>query len=330
MQQSFADLEYAAKKRLTRRDRFLGELEILVPWAALCAEIEPFYPKAGQRGRQPIGLERMLRMYLAQQCFGMSDEGIEDALYDSQAIRGFVGIDLARESAPNATTLLKFRRLLNEHGLTERIFACINATLSDKGLMLREGTIVDATIIEAPSSTKNKKGERDPQMHQTKKGNQWHFGMKAHIGVDAHSGLIHTVVSTAGNVHDVTQAHALLHGQEQYGHGDAGYQGVDKREEMAKSKVRWFIAMRPGKRKNLPDTEAGRMQEFCEQVKASVRAKVEHPFHIIKNLFGLRKVRYKGLAKNHAQLMTLFGLANLLIAKRSLFELRAKAQVQGA
>jgi IS5 family transposase len=207
MQQSFADLEYAAKKRLTRRDRFLGELEILVPWAALCAEIEPFYPKAGQRGRQPIGLERMLRMYLAQQCFGMTDEGIEDALYDSQAIRGFVGVDLARESAPDATTLLKFRRLLNEHDLTARIFACINATLSDKGLMLREGTIVDATIIEAPSSTKNQKGERDPQMHQTKKGNQWHFGMKAHIGVDAHSGLIHTVVSTAGN--DVT--HRPMH-----------------------------------------------------------------------------------------------------------------------
>ena len=329
MQQSFADLEYATKKRLTRRDRFLGELEILVPWAALGGEIKPFYPKTGQRGRQPIRLERMLRMYIAQQCFGMSDEGIEDALYDSQAIRGFVGVDLARESAPDATTLLKFRRLLNEHDLTARIFACINATLSDKGLMLREGTIVDATIIEAPSSTKNQKGERDPQMHQTKKGNQWHFGMKAHIGVDAHSGLIHTVVSTAGNVHDVTQTHILLHGEEHYGHGDAGYQGVDKREEMAKSKVRWFIAMRPGKRKNLPDTEAGCTQAFCEKLKASIRAKVEHPFHIIKDLFGLRKVRYKGLAKNHAQLMTLFGLANLLIAKRSLFELRAKAQAQG-
>jgi len=172
------------------------------------------------------------------------DEGIEDALYDSQAIRGFVGIDLARESAPDATTLLKFRRLLNEHDLTERIFACINSTLSDKGLMLREITIVDATIIEAPSSTKNQKHERDPQMHQTKKSNQWHFSMKAHIGAEAHSGLIHTVMSTAVNAHDVPQAHALLHGQEQYGHGDAGYQGVDKREEMAKSKVRWFIAKR--------------------------------------------------------------------------------------
>jgi len=324
MQRSFSEMEYAAKKRVTRRDRFLGELEALVPWAELVGAIESFYPKAGNRGRQPIGLERMLRMYIAQQCFGMSDEGIEDALYDSQAIRGFVGIDLSREAAPDATTLLKFRRLLQTHGLTDQIFLRINAHLSERGLMLREGTIVDATLIAAPSSTKNEKGERDPEMHQTKKGNQWHFGMKAHIGVDARSGLVHTVVSTAANVHDVTQAHRLLHGQETEGWGDAGYQGLEQRPEHAGSPVQWFIAMRPGKRKNLPETEMGRLQDVLEYLKARIRAKVEHPFHIIKNRFGLKKTRYRGLAKNHAQLMTLFGLANLFIAKRQLLALHAQ------
>lgn len=324
MQRSFSDMEYAAKKRVTRRDRFLGELEALVPWGELVAAIEAFYPKAGNRGRQPVGLERMLRMYIAQQCFGMSDEGIEDALYDSQAIRGFVGIDLSREAAPDATTLLKFRRLLHTHGLTDQIFQRINAHLSERGLMLREGTIVDATLIAAPSSTKNEKGERDPEMHQAKKGNQWHFGMKAHIGVDARSGLVHTVVSTAANVHDVTQASQLLHGQETQAWGDAGYQGVEQRPEHAGRPVQWFVAMRPGKRKSLPETEMGRLQEVFEYLKASIRAKVEHPFHIIKNLFGLKKTRYRGLAKNHAQLKTLFALANLFIAKRQLLALHAQ------
>ena len=189
MQASFSDLEYAAKKRVTRPERFLSEIEAVTPWLALVAEIEPFYPKGEGRGRPPIGVHRMLRMYIAQQRFGLSDEGIEDAIYDSQAIRGFIGIDLNRETAPDATTLLKFRRLLEENNLTERIFTAINTVLAAKGLLLKEGTVVDATIIEAPSSTKNKDGTRDPQMHQTKKGNQWHFGMKAHIGVDADSGL---------------------------------------------------------------------------------------------------------------------------------------------
>lgn len=191
MQASFSDLEYAAKKKMTRRDRFLGEIEAVTPWSALIAEIEPFYPKGDGRGRPPIGLERMLRMYIAQQCFGFSDEGTEDAIYDSQAVRGFIGIDLNREAAPDATTLLKFRRLLEKHELTKRVFSAINEHLTKKGLMLREGSVVDATIIAAPSSTKNQTGERDPQMHQTKKGNQWHFGMKAHIGADAESGLVH-------------------------------------------------------------------------------------------------------------------------------------------
>ena len=197
MQASFSELEYATKKKVTRRDRFLDEINNVTPWAALVAQIEPFYPKGTGRGRPPIGVARMLRMYIAQQCFGLSDEGIEDAIYDSQAIRQFVGVDLSRESAPDATTLLKFRRLLETHQLTERIFETINALLAAKGLILKEGTVVDATIIAAPSSTKNRSGERDPEMHQTKKGNQWHFGMKAHIGVDAETGVVHTLVTTS-------------------------------------------------------------------------------------------------------------------------------------
>ena len=324
MQSSFSALEYAAKKKMTRRDRFLGEIEAVTPWSDLVAEILPFYPKGEGRGRPPIGLERMLRMYIAQQCFGLSDEGTEDALYDSQAIRGFVGIDLNRESAPDATTLLKFRRLLETHKLTERIFTAINVHLSAKGLLLKEGTVVDATIIAAPSSTKNREGKRDPEMHQVKKGNEWHFGMKAHIGVDAESGITHTVVTTPANVSDVTQAHALLQGEERIAFGDAGYQGVEKREENRASAVKWHVAMRPGKRKLLPQTEIGRVDEEIEKAKASIRAKVEHPFHIIKNILGLKKVRYRGLAKNGAQLFTLFGLANLLIAKRSLFALHTQ------
>ena len=324
MQASFSDLEYAAKKKCTRRDRFLAEIEAVTPWAALVAEIAPFYPKGQGRGRPPIGAERMLRMYVAQQCFGLSDEGIEDALYDSQAIRRFVGIDLAREGAPDATTLLKFRRLLEEHELTKRIFEAIKTHLAGKGLLLKEGSIVDATIIAAPPSTKNAEGERDPEMHQTKKGNQWHFGMKAHIGVDADSGLTHTVMATAAHVADVTQAHALLHGEERDVFADAGYQGVEKRPENAERAVTWHVAMKPGKRRALPDTPLGQVLDKLEHAKASLRAKVEHPFHVVKNLFRHRKVRYRGLAKNLAQLFTLFGFANLVLARRRLLALHAQ------
>ena len=316
MQSSFSDAEYASKKKLTRRDRFLAEIETATPWPALVAVLLPYYPKGDGRGRPPIGLERMLRMYIAQQCFGLSDEGVEDAIYDSQAIRGFVGIDLTHESAPDATTLLKFRRLLEQHKLTERIFNEINGHLASKGLLMREGTIVDATLIAAPPSTKNKDGKRDPEMHQSKKGNDWHFGMKAHIGVDATSGLVHTVIGTAGNVADVTQAHALLHGDEIAALGDAGYQGVEKRPENLGKAVTWHVAMKRSKRKALPNNKLGRMREKLEHLKASVRAKVEHPFHVIKNLFRHRKTRYRGLAKNTTQLFTLFGFANLVLAGR--------------
>lgn len=340
MQTSFSELEYAAKKRQTRRDRFLADIEAITPWGSLVQVIAPHYPRNHGAGRPVVGLERMLRMYVAQQCFGLSDEAAEDAIYDSQAIRRFVGIDLNREAAPDATTLLKFRHLLDAHQLTASIFSAINAHLAEKGLFLREGTIVDATLIAAPPSTKNKAGKRDPEMHQSQKGNQWHFvrfahsaernhrlsrcpasptasgGMKAHIGVDANSGLVHTLIGTAGNVHDITQAQALLHGDETDAFGDAGYQGVEKREENLELPVTWHIAMRPSKRKALDKSAVGELMERLEHTKASIRAKVEHPFHVVKNLFRHRKARYKGLAKNTAQLFTLFGFANLVLARR--------------
>ena len=316
MQSSFSDLEYAAKKKQTRRDRFLVEIEAATPWTSLLNVIAPYYPVSGRRGHPPIGLERMLRMYIVQQCFGFSDEGAKDAVYDSQAIRRFIGIDLNREAAPDATTLLKFRHLLEAHHLTKSIFDAINAHLAERGLFLREGTIVDATLIAAPPSTKNREGKRDSEMHQTRKGKQWHFGMKVHIGVDAQSGLVHTLIGTAANVHDVTQAQALLYGDETDVFGDAGYLGVEKREENLEFPVTWHIAIRPSQRKALPKTTAGELMEKFEHAKASIRAKVEHPFHVVKNLFMHRKTRYKGMAKNNAQMFSLFGLANLLLARR--------------
>ena len=325
-QASFSELEYAAKKKQTRRDRFLAEIEAVTPWAELARTIPLFYPSSGGRGRPPIGLTRMLRMYVALQCFGLSDEGIEDALCDSQAIRRFVGVDLAREAAPDATTLLKFRRLLETHQLTESIFNTINAHLAEKSLLLRESTIVDAPLIAVPLSTKNREGKRDEKMHQAKKGNQWHFGMKAHIGVDAQSGLVHTVVGTAANVSDVTQAQALLHGDESHVFGDAGYQGVEKRAENLELPVTWHVAMRPSKRKALSGMPLGDLLERIEHAKASIRAKVEHPFHVVKNLFRHLKTRYRGLAKNTAQLFSLFGFANLVLARRWLLD----ANTQGA
>jgi len=322
-QRSFASAEYAMKKKRTRRERFLAEMERIVPWSRLIAVIEPLYPKSGRVGRPPIGVPKMLRMYCLQQWYGLADEALEDALYDSQALRDFVGIDLSRESVPDATTLLKFRRLLQDNDLTRALFDEINAHLTVQGLLMRAGTIVDATIIAAPSSTKNEGKTRDPDMHQTKKGNQWFFGMKAHIGVDAESGIVHSVVATAANVGDITQAGALLHGEEEVAFGDAGYRGVNKREEA--QGPRWHVAMQPGKRRKLDLTRKwARLLEQAEQLKASVRAKVEHPFHVVKNLFCHKKVRYKGLAKNAAQLFSLFALANLVIAKRRLLAIHAQ------
>jgi IS5 family transposase len=314
-QTTFAQGEFAAKKKQTRRERFLGEMEKAVPWARLVALIEPFYPKAGA-GRPPLGVELMLRMYFLQQWYALADEALEDALYDSQAMRGFVGSDLV----PDATTLLKFRHLLERHHLTQRILEEVNALLHERGVLLREGTIVDATIMAAPPSTKNRAKARDPEMKQTKKGNAWHFGMKAHIGVDVASGVVHTVVGTAANVADVVQAHALLHGEEKTAHADAGYQGVEKRAEIRTrfGQVRWYVAAKRGRIKALAEGPRKALAQALETAKAQLRAYVEHPFHIVKNLFRHRKVRYRGLAKNTAQLQTLFALANLVLAKATL------------
>jgi IS5 family transposase len=308
---SFPQPESQRKKRRTRREVFLDEMEQIMPWAELFAVVEPHYPK-GKRGRPPVGLERMLRVYFVQQWNGLSDEGVEDAITDSQALRAFVGIDLSREAAPDATTVLQFRHLLEQHELTKKLFEAVNAGLSAAGLMMREGTIADATIIAAPPSVKNEANARDPDMHQTRKGNQWYFGMKAHIGVDAESGLVHTVVGTAANEADVTQTEHLLHGEEKDGFLDAGYVGADKREELKDRDVNWQIAMKHGKLKAVSEESGfGQLLRKLESLKASIRSKVEHPFHIVKNLFHYKKVRYKGLEKNTAQLHTLFALANL-------------------
>jgi IS5 family transposase len=317
-QTSFAQAEFAEKKKVTRREKFLARMEEVLPWAKLLAVIEPHYPK-GARGRPPIGVERMLRVYFLQQWYGLADEALEDALYDSQALRSFARIDLSAEGVPDATTLLKFRRLLETHDLCKGLFTAINADLTARGLLLREGTLVDATLIAAPSSTKNEEKQRDPEMHQTKKGHQWYFGMKAHIGADRDSKLVHTVVVTAANVADITQTAELLHGEEQQVHADAGYTGVEKRAEIIalERKIDWQIACKRGLIKALAEGAEKAARQAVEKTKASVRAFVEHPFHIVKNLFRHRKVRYRGLAKNGHQLYTLFGLANVVIGART-------------
>lgn len=333
-QLSFASYEFAQKKRVTRREKFLAEMEQVVPWARLEALIEPMYPSAGRVGRQPVGVARMLRMYCLQHWFSLSDEAVEDAIYDSQSMRDFVGIDLARESVPDATTLLKFRRLLEERGLTKRLFDEINVLLSERGLLLREGTMVDATIIAAPPSTKNKDQARDSEMHQTKKGNTWHFGMKAHIGADTESGLVHSLHTTPANESDVAHAHEVLHGQEAHAHGDAGYTGVEKRPEITQAQaqgklrtdIQWHVARKRGTIKQMADGPLKELLLAAERAKAQIRARVEHPFHVVKNLFRHKKARYKGLAKNTAQLYSLFGLANLVIAKNKILS----PQAQGA
>ena len=316
-QTTFAHAEFNAKKKSTRRERFLARMEEVIPWAQLLAVVAPHYPK-GERGRPPIGLERMLRVYFLQQWYALADEALEDALYDSQALQRFAGIELEADGVPDATTLLKFRRLLETHDLCKALFTAINADLAARGLLLREGTLVDATLIAAPSSTKNENRERDPEMHQTKKGNQWYFGLKAHIGTDRDSKLVHTVVVTAANVADIAKTAELLHGEEKQVHADAGYTGVAKRPEIVAlaRPIDWQIACKRGLIKALAEGPQKEAIKAVEHAKAAVRAFVEHPFHIVKNLFGHRKTRYRGLAKNGHQLHTLFALANLVIAAR--------------
>jgi IS5 family transposase len=315
-QGSFSQAEYAGKKKQTRRDKFLAEMEQVVPWARLVERLRPIYPK-GERGRPPIGLERMLRIHFLQQWYALADEAMEDALYDSQALRGFAGIDLTVVVVPDATTIMNFRHWLESHELSQALFAEVSAMLEEHGLLMRQGTIVDATIIAAPSSTKNKRKARDPEMHQTKKGNQWHFGMKAHIGVDVASGVVHTVKGTAANEADINQMAAVLHGAEEDVFADAGYTGADKRPEHEDRDVSWNIAIKRSIIRALPKGLRD-LAEPVERALAQVRAWVEHPFHIVKNLFRHKKLRYRGLAKNTAQLHTLFALANLVIVKKIL------------
>jgi len=321
-QLSLGESGFERKTKRTRKREFLDEMNLVVPWAELVSLIAPHAPAPGAKGgRPPFAVETMLRIHFLQQWFNLSDPATEEALYDMALFREFVGLDAGEDNLPDESTILRFRHLLEAHNLSLQILATVNATLAAKGLLLKSGTVVDATLIAAPSSTKNSSGERDPEMHQTKKGNQWHFGMKAHIGVDADSGLVHTVVGTAANINDVTQAHALVHGEETDVFADAGYQGVDKRTETQDIDVHWHVAMRPGKRKVLDkSTPMGAILDQLEQVKARIRAKVEHPFRVIKRQFGHVKVRYRGLAKNTAQLHTLFALSNLWMVRRTLLQ----------
>jgi len=314
-QLSFSEAEYAGKRKQTRREKFLSEMDRTIPWDYLAGEIGKHYPQSGKVGRQPYPIETMIRIHFMQQWFNLSDPAMEEALYDINSMRQFAQLPGGR--VPDETTILNFRHLLEEHDIAEGIFEGVTLFLQDYGLMVRQGTIVDATIIDAPSSTKNEAGARDPEMHQTKKGKDWRFGMKAHIGVDLHTGLVHAVVGTAANVADVTQVASLLHGDEDLVLGDAGYQGVDKRDEHQGRDVQWFIAMRPSKIAQMNRGLAQAQVKF-EHMKASLRAKVEHPFRVIKRQFGYTKVRYRGLAKNTAQLKTLFALANLWMARRHL------------
>ena len=316
-QMSFSDAEYAGKRKRTRREAFLSEMDKVVPWDALLMLIEPHYPKAG-KGRHPYPIKTMLRIHFMQQWFGYSDPAMEEALYDVAPVRKFANLSLSSGNVPNETTILNFRRLLEQHGLAEKILAAVNRHLDARGLLLRQGTVIDATIIHAPSSTKNQDGERDPEMRQTKKGNQYYFGMKAHIGVDVESGLVHTVTTTPANSADVTQAEHLLHGKEESVWADAGYTGADKREALRDRNLQWQIAAKRGKVKAMPAGKPKEATRWVEYLKAAVRAKVEHPFRVIKRQFGYTKVRYRGLAKNHNQVLTLFALSNLWMARRRL------------
>ena len=321
---SFSDAEQAGKRKKTRREVFLSEMELVVPWKALLKVIEPHYPVAG-RGRRPYPLQAMLRVHLMQNWFALSDPAMEEALYEIASLRTFAGLSL--EAIPDETTILNFRHLLEANYLAEDIFNQVNAHLARKGLLLKRGAIVDATIIAAPSSTKNSTCERDPEMHQTKKGNQWHFGMKAHIAVDAESGLVHTVTATPANEADVEQVTDLLRGKEDEVWAASGYRGAQAR---VKRDVQWHIAGRPSDMAKMPEGRAKARARRKEYEKASVRAKVEHPFRVIKRQFGLAKVRFKGLAKNTAHVITLFALSNLWMARKKLIAMLGQVRLRTA
>ncbi|MBB6187592.1 IS5 family transposase [Rhodanobacter sp. MP7CTX1] len=309
-------MSFESKKKPTRRERFLGDMDKVVPWEALLALIEPSYPRSGRRGRPPMPAATMLRIHFMQQWYALSDPAMEDALYEIESMRRFAGLELNEDAIPDETTILKFRRFLEQHGLAAEILDTVNAHLGQQGLLLRQGTIVDATIIQAPSSTKNRDRQRDPDMRQTRKGQQWYFGMKAHIGVDVESGLVHTVTTTPANVGDVTEVDKLLHGQEKTVSADAGYQGAEKRAP--KRGRTWHIAAKRGSVRAMPEGELKEVTKYVEYLKAAGRSKVEHPFRVIKRQFGYQKVRFRGLLKNTAQVLTLFALSNLWMARRTL------------
>jgi IS5 family transposase len=300
-------------RKPTRRDEFLATMNRIVPWSALCAVVEPHYPKRGN-GRPPIGLERMLRIHFIQHWFNLADFACEEALYDSASLRSFVGIDLGREAVPDATTLLKFRHLLEQHQLGERLFAEVGRVLQGSGISLKTGTIVDATLIAAPSSTKNSNKERDPEMHQTRKGKQWYFGMKLHIGVDSQSGLTHSAVVTAANVHDKHPLPQLLHGQERRVYGDSAYMSQQNLIHSKAPQAKDFTNERVGR------AEAGgdEIKRRKNRNKSKIRSRVEHVFAVVKRLWGFSKVRYRGLAKNATRAFTVLALANIYLSRRHL------------
>lgn len=318
-QQTFSDYEYGQRKRTTKREEFLEIMEEIIPWEEWVEIIRPHYPN-GKRGRAPKGIELMLRMYLLQCWFNLSDEGVEEAIYDSYAMRRFMGINFLEEDVPDATTLLKFRHLLERHELGKLFFDAINRVMVATGHIMKGGTVVDATIIDAPGSTKNAEKARDPEMHQTKKGNQWRFGMKCHAGVDAGSGLVHTITATSANVHDIVEAPKLIREDDEVLYGDSGYLGLEKREEVTSdthlSSIDYRINRRPS---SLPKVSENAFdwERYIEYRKSSVRSKVEHVFLIVKRQFGYSKVRYRGIAKNLNRFHMLFACANLLMVARA-------------
>jgi IS5 family transposase len=326
-QQTFSDIEYSKRKRVSRRELFLKKMDALIPWKELEAVIEPYYYK-GKRGRPPRGIEMMLRMYLLQVWYNLSDEMTEEEIYDSHAMKEFTKIDFVEEDTPDATTLLGFRHLLEREGLQQKLFDKINEIMEKEGMLWRGGSIIDATIIEAPGSTKNSGHSRDPEMKQTQKGNEWHFGFKAHIGVDAGTGMVHSVAITSANKSDITEAYRLVRKDDRFANVDAGYSGIEKRNEIREdeqlSMIQWRINRPKGKAwakeaviykevmNHLEYVREPRWEERIEYQKSKVRSKVEHSFYIIKHLFGYRKARYRGLGKNGARIYMLFAMANIL------------------
>ena len=312
-QQTLADGSFEKFRKKTRKELFLDDMEQIIPWQDLCVAIEPYYPKPEGAGRRPVGIERMLRIHFLQHWFDLSDPGAEEALYDSRAMRTFVGIDLGQEPVPDETTILNFRHLMERYNLGDELFRLVNVYLEENGMKVSRGTIVDATIINAPSSTKNKDKERDPEMHQTRKGNQWYFGMKAHIGVDSKTKMIHSVVATAANVHDSQVLEDLLHGEETRVWGDSAYSGQKQVLHECAPNAKDFTNQKGFRNRPLSEEDAAK-----NRTKSKVRAKVEHPFLVLKRIFGFNKVRYRGLDKNANRLFVACGLVNLYLARRRL------------